>query len=323
MWPLLFWLLIFAPCGKAQEPIRTSSELVKLDVTVLDSKGQFVAGLNRSDFHILDNGAEKPVAFSSPVDEPEQVLIVIETSPAVYLIHDQHLFALSALLDGLDPGDEAALIGYDESPYEIVPFTSDKKALLAAVSDAQFRIGMGDLWFYDSIRSVLDQFADTQGKKALVLLTTGLDSSPPDHWDALQTKLRQEDVVIYSVGLGGPLRGDASEQPKKTKKKTKHHAETPNSGSIGQMAFAQADKALLAIAHITGGRTYFPQSADDFEPAYREIASALRHEYVIGISPEHDGTFHKLTIEIPGGHDEKGNANFRAFSREGYLAPTR
>jgi Ca-activated chloride channel family protein len=328
-WPLsfsivataAFCLSLASPAARVQEPIRNSSELVKLDVSVLDKRGDFAGGLNRTDFRLLDNGVEKPVQYFLPVDSPVRVLILIETGPAVYLIHEQHMLALASLLDGLGPSDQAALVAYDDATHPVLDFTSNKKALLDAISDARFRIGTGDLNFYDSLSSVLDSLASSSGKKAIVLVSTGLDSSPPSRWDSLVNRLRWDDVVIYSVGLGGSLR-DSAPQPKS--KKSKHAAAPPP--SVGQSAFANATTALLSIARITGGRTYFPQSETDFPPAYAEIAAALRHQYVLGISPDHDGNYHSLTVQVldrrgqPPKADDK-SPEFRPLYREGYQAP--
>jgi hypothetical protein len=76
---------------------------------------------------------------------------------------------------------------------------------------------------------------------------------------------------------------------------------------------------------MTGGRAYFPQSARDFEPMYREIASALRHQYVLGIRPAHDGQFHSLGVRVMK-NDQPALAvpqqiHGRILARAGYLAP--
>ena len=60
---------------------------------------------------------------------------MIETGPAVYLIHNEHLTAAYALLNGLDPDDQVALVAYDEAPRAILPFTPDKSVLLARSAD--------------------------------------------------------------------------------------------------------------------------------------------------------------------------------------------
>jgi Ca-activated chloride channel homolog len=314
--------------AQTPHPLEATTEFVKVDASVLDNRGNFVGGLARSNFRILDNGAEQPIAFFTPVEAPAQILVMIETSPAVYLIHNQHLVAAYALLDGLAADDEVALVTYDQAPREILKFTADKPALLAALGGIQYTIGMGDLNLYDSISGALDRLGPATGKRALVLLTTGLDSSLPARWDALVRRLRSQDVVIFSVGLGGPLRGEKSKKSKSRKGSVKS-GDPETEGlpeSVADAGFAKADRALRALATMTGGRAYFPESEKDFVPMYREIATALRHQYLLGIAPAHDGQFHSLTVEVL---DAKGQPMtlpakrpvVRVFAREGYLAP--
>jgi Ca-activated chloride channel family protein len=321
---LVLAFAIFPPVASAQQPAANSpaplvaaTEIVKVDASVLDNQGNFVGGLSRSNFHVLDDGAAQPIVVFTPVEAPAQVLVMIETSPAVYLIHDQHLVAAYALLDGLAAGDQVALVTYDQSPRLIMPFTADKSAFLSALNTMQYTIGMGDLNLYDSISAVLDSLGPSAGKRALVILSTGLDSSPPARWDALVRKLRSDDVVIFSVGLGGPLRGGSS-------KKTKMSAPLPSAADV---AFEKAENGLRSLAAITGGRAYFPQSENDFVSIYREIASALRHQYLLGIAPAHDGQFHTLTVEPLDANGQMMNAPskkpvVRVFAREGYWAPS-
>jgi Ca-activated chloride channel family protein len=298
-----------------QEPLKVSTEIVKIDVNVLAAGGTLVSSLQQQNFNILDNGIVQPIIFFAPTDDPARILVMVETGPAVYLIQNQHLTAAYALLEGLAPDDQVALVSYDQAPRTILSFTPDKAALTAALGHLQYTLGMAQLNFYDSISAVLDWIAPMSGKKALVLLTTGLDSSPPERWDALVQKLRAQDVVIFPVALGGPLR----KPPEKKKKSTAPSHDDPP-------PFAAADKALRSLASITGGRAFFPDSPKDFVPMYQQIAAALRHEYVLGIEPQHDGKFHPLTVQVldAGGHPipTVGKKSiYQIFSREGYLAP--
>ena len=328
-------LCIFpASLGSAQKsaspqtpPLRSATELVKLDASVLDQSGKFVAGLTAHDFRVLDNGIEQPIAFFSPVQTPAQILVMLETSPAVYLIQNEHITAAYALLDGLAPDDRVALATYDATPHGMLGFTEDKLALLAALSRVQYTIGTGELNLYDSISTVLGWLGSSAGKKALVLLSTGLDSSPPSNWDVLVRKLRGEDIVIFPVALGGSLRGEPGRKSKPKEKasrvKGKQESESLPAGSE---IFAKADAALLSLASMTGGRAYFPKSANDFVPIYREIAYTLGNEYVLGIQAAQDGQFHSVTVEVIGDIDKSAVPHaktqaYRIFARAGYLAP--
>src|SRR5580698_2246401 len=159
-WPLLFLAAIFAPLSvnraeqqssTAMQPsIQSASDLVAVGVSVLDAKGNFYGGLERKDFRVLDNGVEKPLLFFTPIDAPAHVVILVETGPAVYLIHEQHIEALSTLLDGLAADDQAALFTYSDSLRQVMPFTSDKDALRNSIGDQEYTVGMNQLNFYDS-----------------------------------------------------------------------------------------------------------------------------------------------------------------------------
>jgi len=299
---------------------------VPIETNVLDKHGDFVGGLTQDRFRVLDNGVDVPIQFFAPVEAPAAALILLETSPAVYLIHNQHLAAAYALVEGLAPDDQVALVTYDQKPETVLSFTPDKSGLLAALDKTQYTVGMGDLKLYDSLSAVLDWLAGMAGKREIVLLTTGLDSSPPSRWDALAQKLRGQDVVIFCVALGGPLRGESA---KKSKGETA--ASTGKASGVraspeprGADAFRQADEALRLLATMTGGQVYFPQSDQDFAPIYREIASAMRHQYVLGIAPAHDNHFHTLTVELGSSQSDPARTKrteYRLFARSGYLAP--
>ena len=105
----------FAPLALSQQPspprpeIRVSVDLVNVGVLVTDSRGQFIGGLRREDFHLFDNGAEQPVTDFLNIDEPAQVVLLIEAGPAVYLLEGGHLQAVHALLDGLSSSDRVAI----------------------------------------------------------------------------------------------------------------------------------------------------------------------------------------------------------------------
>ncbi len=296
--------------------LKVRAELVHVGVSVIDAHGNPVSGLTKANFRILDDGAEQPITYFASIEAPAQVLVLVETSPAVYLIHTQHLAAANALLEGLASDDEVALASYDESPRAILPLTADKAALARALQDLHYILGMGELNLFGAISTALDWLAPVPGKKALVLLSTGLDSGPPGRWNELQTKLRASEVTVFPVALGGELRAA------KPKKKAQ-----PLAGG-DDLSFAQADRVLEQLAEITGGRAYFPRGGGDFVSMYRQIAATLRHQYVLGFEPPaRDGRFHTIAVQVLG---QTGlplatagpKADYHVFARQGYQAPT-
>jgi Ca-activated chloride channel family protein len=295
-----------------EAPLKVSAELVHVGVSVTDARGNPVSGLTKANFRVLDDGAAQPITYFASMEAPAQVLVLVETSPAVYLIHTQHLAAANALLDGLAPDDQVALASYDQSPRAILPFTSDKGELARALQDLHYTLGMGELNLFGAVSAALDWLAPVPGKKALVLLSTGLDSGPRVRWDELLTKLRASEATVFPVALGGELR---------TAKPKKGSQPTPGGEDL---SFAEADKILEQLADITGGRAYFPRGGGDFVTMYRQIAATLRHQYVLGFEPAaHDGRFHTITVQVldQAGLPVAAARNYRVFARQGYQAP--
>lgn len=303
------------PVVPEQQPLRVATDIVKINVSAMANSGDFIAGLAQKNFRVLDNGSEQPITFFASADSPAQILVMVETSPAVYLIQNEHISAAFALVQGLAADDQVALVTYSQEPHAVLAFTADKTALTTALEQLQYTLGMGQLNFFDSISTVLDWIAPLPGKKALVLLTTGLDSSPPARWDALVQKLRTQDVVIFPVALGGSLRHPLD--------KKKRPGAPANESAL---SFQDADRALFALADMTGGNAFSPMTPKDFFPVYHEIAAALRHQYLLGIAPAHDGKFHPLSVQVlddagqPAPKEGK-NSIYRVFARPGYLAP--
>jgi len=310
--------LILPLALRAQEPppaspptIRLNIERVNVGVIVSEARGKFAEGLHREDFHIFDNGAEQPITEFAPVDDPAQVLLLVEAGPAVYFLQDTHLSTASALLDGLTPGDRVALARYAEAPLALLDFTADKGAVQDALSGVRFNLGFGQLNLSASLVGVLDWLAQDPGKKTIVLLSTGVDTSSPATIELLQSRLLTGDVRILCVSLSAPLRNGKEGSRKQIQ--------------LTQQAFADADARLLAIADASGGRVFFPENAKAFEETFRQISQFVRHEYSLAFPPPvSDGAVHqlKVTVDSPVGSNRGKPPGYHVDHRRAYRAPT-
>jgi Ca-activated chloride channel homolog len=294
----------------AGQSIRVDVERVNVGVIVTDSKGNFVEGLQREDFQILDSGNPQPTTDFAPVDAPAQVLLLLEAGPAVYLLQDSHLFVADALLTGLSPGDRAAIAVYNNAPTAVVDYTTDKRAVEAALDTIQFNLGYGNLNLAQSLATVLDWLARIPGKKSIVLIASGVDTSPDATMQSLLPRLQTGDVRIFSISMSGPLRNG--------KKGTKQQILQT------QQAFDQADAWLKALSDASGGRAYFPLNAKAFDETYRQIAQLVRHEYSLAFAPPSaDGAVHSIDVKLISNADKSkdSRAEYRVDHRKAYIAP--
>ncbi|HMD39629.1 MAG TPA: VWA domain-containing protein [Candidatus Acidoferrum sp.] len=321
---LLFCTLTIAPYGFLQQPdqnspnIRVSVDRVNVGVVVTNSRGQFVEGLHREDFHIFDNSVEQPVTDFLSIDEPGQVLLLIEAGPAVYFLEGSHLRAVHALLEGLSPGDRIALVRYDQTAEAVLDFTPDKRAAAGSLDQLRFNVGFGQLNLASSVDKVLDWLAKIPGKKSLVLLSTGVDTSPSGAVQTLLPRLKSSDVRVLAISLSVGLRTPQPAQPPQNKSQKKTPS-APDKAQATAEVLAQADQELKAIAEASGGRSYFPTSTKDFSDVFAEIAQLIRHEYSLGfIPPAHDGKIHFIDVRISTAAD---SASSRVDHRQAYVAP--
>lgn len=287
--------------------IQVTVDRVDVGVIVTGKDGNFIDGLRREDFRVFDNGVEQLITDFLSVTEPAQVLLFIESGPAVVFLGRDHLHAADQLLNNLASDDRVAIASYSKDPELLLDFTTDKTATRFALQNLNFMLGFAELDLSASLASAINWLGTLRGKKAIVVLSTGVDSTPAGKWEAIERKLETSDVRILAVSLSGDFR-----KPVKHKVLTR---EEKKDRALLNQGFAAADQSLRELARLTGGRVYFPKKQQDFDQAYAEIAQLIRHEYSLAfVPPAHDGQVHAINIQVKGFERTVDH-------RQAYLAP--
>jgi VWFA-related protein len=313
----MLFLAVLCVCSLAeaqenpQQPkqtIHVSVDRVNVGVIVTDHSGHFVEGLRREDFRIFDDRIEQPLTGFAAIEEPAQVLLLIESGPAVHLLGQNHVLASDTLLNSLSPNDRVAIASYSKNPELLLDFTPDKPTARLALQSLNFTLGFAEWNLSSSLASAIDWLAPYPGKKTVVVLSTGVDTSPPEKWQVVQQKLKTSDVRILAVSLSGDFR--------KYPKWRKLSPQEREDRAFVKQGFAQADQSLHELSLATGGRVYLPRNEKEFNRAYSEIAQLVRHEYSIAFSPpSSDGQLHTIQVKVK-------RFWCRVDHRQAYLAPT-
>ena len=311
LFPAVLCVCSFAEAQENQQQpnqtIRVSVDRVNVGVIVTDRSGHFVEGLRREDFRVFDNGIEQPISGFAAIEEPAQVLFLIESGPAVYLLGKNHVRASDTLLKNLSPNDRVAIASYSKAPELLLDFTPDKPTAEFVLQNLNFTLGFAELNLATSLASAIDWLAPFPGKKTVVVLSTGVDTSPPERWQAIEQKLKTSDVRILAISLAGDFR-------KFPRWRKLSHQEREDRAFVKQ-GFAQADQALHELSMATGGRVYLPNNEKEFDRVYTEIAQLVRHEYSIAFSPPaKDGQVHTIQVKVK-------RLWCRVDHRQAYLAP--
>lgn len=299
--------------------------LVNVEVAVTDAAGKFVPGLQPHNFRLREDGAAQTIAHFAPTRAPVRIVLLVEASPAVFLIRRDHLVAAHQLLRALRPEDEVTLISYAHIPQHEVPFTLDKQLVEKRLDLlGRFGLGMAEMNLLDAVAETLTWLSPPPRRTAVVLIGTGLDSGSATGWDELRQRVGASQLTFFTLATGRLLRGE----PEGKKKEA-----TPTDLWEGfEDEFARADARLEALAEASAGQAYFPQSVKELDRIYAEIAERLRNLYSLGYYPTNaarDGAYREISVELVddagaplAAHDPKGQpVPYRLFARPGYFAP--
>jgi VWFA-related protein len=172
---------------------------------------------------------------------------------------------------------------------------------------------------YDAITDTAERMSEIEGRKAIVLIASGVDTFSKLTFDQTRKKIQQAGVPIYAIGIMQALREwlDARGYM----------------GGIQRLDFLQADNQMRTFAKESGGQSFFPRFFGEFPNIYRSIHQALRNQYALTYQPSNlakDGKYRKITVQLvnPATNeplrivDEKGKPmKYSIVAKQGYNAP--
>jgi VWFA-related protein len=300
--------------GKEQLPqvpsISIDVDVVSFDVVVTDNSGNPVAGLEKQHFKVFDENVEQTITNFSPADAPLTVVILAEFSNTIGYYFDDVVGPAAGFINSLRPDDWAALVAFDIRPEILTDFTKNKNALFDGLR--RMRIpAYSETCLYDAVYDTLQRLDNVEGKKAIFLLSSGLDTNISKHTygEALK-KAETSDTMIYSVGMGQFAR---------------LYYERSFS-NLDQITFLQADNVMRSFAEATGGAAWFPRFPGEYPNIYQMVSANLRNQYSIGFVPKvrkTDGKLRKLRVEVPN-LDVNGDGKLdklKVRHKKGYYAP--
>jgi VWFA-related protein len=296
--------------------IRTDVDLVSVGVVVQDKNGMFVPNLEKDHFRISEDGVPQKIQRIETAEAPMTIAMVIEFSSLYWQFLWQTMQASYGFVQSLKPEDWVAVIAYDMRSTILQDFTRNKAAAFGALNMMQIP-GFREANLFDALADTINRMDNIEGKKAVLLISSGIDTFSKMRYDKLLKLVQTSDTPVYAIGTGQAIR---------------LIAETRGMGAIQMMDFLQADNQLRSFSRLSGGKAYFPRFEGQFPEIYNDIAASLRNEYNISYSPTnpaHDGKFRKLKVELvePDGKplkivDQKGKEiKYEVRAREGYYAP--
>ena len=302
------------------EVISVDTTEVMLPVTVRDGNGRLVADLKREDFHVFEDDREERLSELALRQVPVDVILMVDASSSVAENLDDFRKAAMDFAAQLDDKDRISLIKFDDRVQLLQEWTQSRFQFQRALN--RIEPGMFTRLNDALVLAAREQFGNTQSRRAIILLTDGVDSGrgASTAEQALEAVLNAQ-ASVYVVSNGEISRVEKQSQLNAL---LNSDSVTFNQMRIddlreGLRALDESEVKLTRLADATGGRIYKPASFARLNDAYREVAEELRHQYAIYYTPSnktHDGSFRHVRVVTK-------NPQYRTSTRIGYYAPQR
>lgn len=279
------------------EPVKIDTKLVNLNVRVLtqDMKVPANLSLTKDDFTILEDGAEQEIAFFSNVEQPFDLVLLLDFSISTEGKQDQIKKAAQRFVEVARPADRIAVVAFTSNPTIISELTGDKAALKQKIGEIQMRGGSA-VW--DSLKFVYDNILKEKNparRGAIVFMTDGEDSAMKTTFAETIETVRRQEATIFPVYFGAQ-RG-FSEYSDRT--------------------IRLHQQMLSMLAEESGGQFYTANSAKDLSGIYEQVVNELGQVYSLGYEPKNetrDGGWRELSVKI------KSRPELLVRTRRGYYA---
>lgn len=290
-----FGVVVFAAAALAAHPeaqnqtFRSGTHTVPVYVTVTDNDRRLVPGLLQEDFEVYDNGKPQQLTQFDNSALPISAVVMLDTSGSMTLTLDLVKRAAEQFLIRLMPQDKA-LVGAFNDKIQMLPesgFTSDRDRLVAELKELDFGYPTR---LYDAIYQSLAALRPLEGRKVVLVFTDGEDTASKLGRNDAVDRARDEDVMVYSVGLENVFFNGQSR------------------------VRSSPDRGLKKLSEETGGGFFLLKKTDELGPTFTRVAQELHSQYLLGFSPALlDGKIHRLEVKVK-------KPGMTARARKTYLA---
>jgi Ca-activated chloride channel family protein len=257
-----------------ESTFRVNVRLVNVFTTVTDSHGAPVANLTKDDFRLLEDGIPQEIRiFEKESAMPLSIALAIDTSGSTRRDIGLEVSSAKKFVHSiLRPVDRLSLFQISEDVDQVTRFTSDVKQIEHGIDHLMPGAGTS---LYDGIFLCSEALLDREGRKVLVLITDGGDTTSKTDYNNALRRAQQAEAIVYSI-IVVPVAADAGR-------------------NIG------GEHALIQISHDTGGKYYYAEGVEQIDDAFRRISDELRTQYLLAFYPNRrvsDSPFRRIQVDL-------------------------
>jgi VWFA-related protein len=248
---------------------------------IVTRNGQFVRGLQRADFTVLEDGVAQRIESLVSENTPLDLVLAIDISGSMNEAVDDVKRAVKQLLSKLRPRDAATLIGFNETTFIVAERETDQQAREDAVD---LLTSWGGTALYDATIKAVELVRPQRGRKGVVIFSDGDDRDSVARRETAMAAVQSSDAMLFTVAFG---RG----------------------GNVPELK-----RGLETYARTSGGRAFFASTTKELDAVFGEIVQELANQYVLSYTPpatSKAGAWHALEVTVRG-------RGYHVRAREGY-----
>lgn len=301
--------------------IKVDSSIVRLNVGVVDAKGQPITSLNKENFTVYEDGVKQNIISFAPTVAPFSVVMILDMSGSTLGFRETIRQSAFRFVDALAPEDRVAVVEFYDKVNLRNDFTTDRKKIGNSIAAAN---GRGKTQLYKSLNFALEKLSgEGKRRKAIIVLTDGVDTAARDRDRDLLEKVKEADVSATlkpetSEILNAVLnRADAqgvTVYPLALPTGDPFKLADPTPVQIAM--FSAARSRLQILADRTGGTLNAINRLEEMGRIYAAVAADLRALYTVEYQPSNskrDGKWREIKIET-------SNPELISKTRQGYFA---
>jgi Ca-activated chloride channel family protein len=265
---------------------KVDVDVVQVTVTVTNDRGEFVAGLPQSAFHVLEDGKPQTVTYFASEDVPLELVVAVDISGSMQAAMPKLKESVKAFLGAVPAENRLSLLGFNDTVFALTRRPTDPPEERVRAVDRLAPWGATAL--YDVIVRGIDMLGARTGRKALIVFSDGEDQGSHVTLDQVEQRLQASDVTLYMIGQGRGLDVD------------------------------RLKKVMERLASPTGGRVFAMASINQLSGAFDTLLEELSHQYLIGYPPPgevRDGKFHEIRVRVDGHKNVRSRTGYRFSAR--------
>ena len=336
--------------------VRVETQLVSVPAVIKNSSGRPLTGLRRENFLVYEDGQKQSIANFGTTEAPFEIALLLDTSGSTRADVGLIRQAANAFISSLRSGDRVAIVAFNTerngdtqiARVEVLSeLTANRQSLQKAIEGLGSANGTP---FYDALERVTRLIFrepprdEVRGRRALVALTDGVDSTSDTDFAVARAKLISAGIACYFIQVNTEdfvedrlLKdcqddGRLSLSAKQLKRyraifvpraSADDYSDFCKKGSFERMQISRdlynlARREMNDLAKASGGKNFVAASLQDARAAFAQVANEIGTQYSLGYYPTNkarDGKFRTIRIEVRGVPDKP-----QVRAREGYFA---